>query len=174
MATTVTMEDWQAGKLGAYLTTALGTPFLLPFSLGRAEWTTLNDNGNLQNVIFGGLEFPASTTVTITASKRIVETYVQGSSTSIKELEGFNNKIINVEGIATPNDLGNYGYAEDFATKLRLAYEAATSIPCYNLVCEFFGIFEVVLTNFDILPLNGNGQPFRCSFAEDKAVNLIL
>ncbi|NJN77932.1 MAG: hypothetical protein HC803_06045 [Saprospiraceae bacterium] len=57
---------------------------------------------------------------------------------------------------------------------MRLLDELDCRIPIYNPVCDFLGIYEVVINDIDLSGVSGNGQAFSLSMSSDREVSLIV
>ena len=174
MNTIIRLEDWQAGIIsGQPMTSWMGTPVMMPFTFGTVRRETVQD-GKRVTLIFPEWTLPGTTIARFNRSKRIVKTEVVGGSSTVKEFIGWTDWSITVSGIITPSGRGDYGYDKSSIERLRLLDEIDASIPVYHAVCEYLGIYEVVVEGIEISEPTGNGQPFVLQLVSDADENLMI
>lgn len=174
MNTIITLSEWQTGIIqGKPITSWMGTPVIMPVSFGTVRRETVQD-GKRVTLVFPEWDLPGTCVLRFNRAKRIVETEIVGLDVSIKEFLGWSDWKISLEGLLIPNSRTNFGYDDEAVKRLRLLDELDCKIPIYNPICEFLGIYEVVVNEIDLSGVSGNGQPFSLSMSSDKKVNLIV
>lgn len=111
-----------------------------------------------------------SATVSFSTSKNIVTTKLQGRNGTVKEYIADGDYTINVKGILAYNGVR---WPREDAMKLREFLEAKTSLEIAHELLNAFGIYEIVITdyNFPESPYI-NLIPFTFSALSEQKIEL--
>jgi len=170
----------------------LGRPVFDEVIIKQGSFFALDDLKKLTPIPFNGLTLHA-VLLTVTQSKNIIKTAIQGRNGTIKEhvsdgdfLITMNGTIVGgtvYAGITTAGaliptafirNIGN-AYPEDDAKSLVEICKVPQQITIIsNFLNTIFGINEVVITDYDIPQLEAtrNMQPFKVDMSSDTAIEL--
>lgn len=124
------------------------------------------------------INLPNEPIITARLTKHIVKTAVagSGSKSSVKELTGFEDVKISIEGIAI-NETNTEQWPEAELSDLRTLYEQRTSLNIRCALLKSLGISKVAIEELDIKPIAGHQGSFQYSMSlvsdEDYAYILL-
>ncbi len=129
-----------------------------------------NDLDGSQISILRGVKIDA-VVMTITQSKNIVTTPIQGRNGTVKEYISDNDYQIEIEGVLATRD---NSYPIDDVNNLIEILKAPVAIKMVSKYLAHFGITDVVVTGYEMPQSTGyeNIQQFRISGLSDKPVEL--
>jgi len=109
--------------------------------------------------------------ITISQSKNIVSTAIQGRNGTVKEFISDGDYQISINGLIWIND--NI-YPEEEVQKFVNIMKVPQAIKIYSNFINLFGISELVITSYDVPQLEGmrNQQPFTITAISDEYINL--
>lgn len=152
-----------SGKAYSFRSGVMGTAYFMPVSF------------ELNGVAYA---LPNEPMVTLRLSKTIVKTAVAGSGSrsSVKELIGFEDVKIQIDGIAV-NQQDPENWPEQHLATLMKIYKARTALKINCKLCELVGVSLVVIEALDIKPQAGYQGSFPYSLQlisdEDYAYTLL-
>lgn len=109
--------------------------------------------------------------ISISRSKNIVSTAIQGRDYTVKEFISNGDHEISVEGVLASN--GN-GYPTAQVVQLRKILDSNTSLKVVNALLQKIGIFEMVVTSYEFPSNDGlkNIQPFSFSALSEQPLEI--
>jgi hypothetical protein len=149
----------------------LGTPVVFPITFLGGVYNTYQD-GRIVDVELEDYMLPFTAIADFKRSKIKQKTRISGGNGSVKELFGFDDWQINIQGFI----IGDGEYPEQDIMKL-LAYEQlADSIKVQGKVFELLNIYEIDINEIDIKQMKGypNVVPFSISCESNEPTELIL
>ena len=155
----------KVAKVGA--TSLMGTAIVLPVGFGAVQYQR-RLNGEVVQDSFPGLELPPATVVSFARAKRLVETTVPGRDGDVRECTGFTDWQIEIRGVWV-NDENQDEPPEQGIRDLRDLFETPVAIPMLCDMCEWLGIYEVVIKDLKLPDIEGfpGVQPFTLSAVSD-------
>jgi hypothetical protein len=165
-------NDYQISQLTtqdvALYKSKLGTPVMADLTFTGDSYT--DENGVLKN--FDTLVL-VTVLITISQTKNIVKTSIQGRPGTIKEYNGLGDYVISINGVITgPN--GHYPIDEVIALKNMLVANIPIKVTSWYL--QLWDIDNIVIDDFNINPEEGgySYQPFTIDASSDTDVMLRL
>lgn len=129
-----------------------------------------NDLNGAQISILRGVKVDA-VVMTVTQSKNIITTPIQGRNGSVKEYVSDGDYQIEIEGVLATRD---NSYPIDDVNNLIQILKAPVAIKMVSKYLAHFGISDVVVTGYEMPQATGyeNMQQFRISGLSDKPLEL--
>ena len=155
-------------------TSFLNTPILMPVKFGKANWKQLQ-SGALKSYHTPEFIFPAVTLIDFHRIKKIVETEIAGRDGSVTEIIGNGDWIMRIRGLLI-NEVDFKTKPTDQIRSLSEIAAAPVAIPIYNEMCEWLGIYDVVIKDIDFPAIEGypSVQPFSMDCKSELPVEFNL
>lgn len=154
----------------------LGTPVLTHIVFAGQEYQLFDKDGKLTKKRYDDFELPVATLVSIARRKKIIETPV--STGTVKELFGFNEWDININGfcLPDPNQPQKLTTPQQQIDMLRKWEQIADSIRLKGSLAIHPDIHNIVIKDFNTWELKGMPDmiPFSIKAISDRPVELIL
>ncbi len=154
----------------------LGTPVLTHIVFQGKSYQTFDKDGKLVEVDMKDFELPVATLTSIARRKKIIETPV--STGTVKELFGFNEWDININGfcLPDPNQPQKLTTPQQQIDMLRKWEKLADSIRLKGGLPIHPDIHNIVIKDFSTWELKGMPDmiPFSIKAISDRPVELIL
>ena len=158
-ATLETSEIYDYSEIGTYSKSNHfdGLPIYMPLLFEKLD--TTSDDYFLESAI-----------VSISRSKNIVITEVQGRDSSVKEFINNGDYDISVSGLICRNGIG---YPKESVKEFEKFMVAKTSIKIVHEKLNLFGIYELVIMDYDVpnSPLM-NVQPYSFTAVSETPIEL--
>lgn len=166
-------DEYKVGELiqdDAERTSLFGTPVFSNLEFKPFSYDTL-DGENIQ--IANGIIID-TVIFTVTQTKNIVKTPIQGRSGTVKEYISDGDYLIEISGAIVSPDRT---YPQSEVNELIQILKAPTAIPADSLISEYlnwFDIHSIVIESYDFPQTEGtrNQQEFRISAVSDIPVEL--
>jgi hypothetical protein len=145
----------------------LGTPVFSNMEIKDGSW--IDSNGAINT--YQGINID-TVLMTVSQSKNIVTTPVQGRDGTVKEYISDGDYSIEVQGVlVSPN--GNT-YPEEDVNKLTQILRAKEPIRIISEFLDYFGVSDVVVTDYSFPQVQGfrNQQTFTISMLSDTPIEL--
>jgi len=148
----------------------LNTPIFDTVIFGELNGTNVYKDINGNEFSFKPIQIDLAL-VTITQTKNIVTTAIQGKNGTIKEFISDGDYQVSINGIVWIND--NI-YPEDDVQTLINICKIPQSIKIFSNFINMFGITEIIITDYSIAQQEGlrNQQPFTINAISDAPINL--
>lgn len=145
----------------------LGTPIWSNLKFPKGNYQTLDG----EIIAFEGIEID-SVIMTVSQSKNVITTAVQGRNGTVKEYIADGDFVIQISGALCGPQMDVYPEAE-FANLLEIL-RAPVSVKVESEFLSFFGISEIVVTNFETPQTQGfrNMQYFTIGALSDEPIEL--
>ncbi len=156
----------------------VGTPVLALITFEGGRYNVYEKGGGIKQEKYNDFELPAATLVSIRRAKRIVTTPVAAGSGSVKELFGFDDWQIDINGfcIPDPNQPQGFTSADAQMAELQRWEKIADAIRIKGGLPIHKEIHNMVIREFSTWQLKGSPEviPFRISAISDEPVELLL
>lgn len=155
----------------------MGTPILFPWQLDGGEYFTYNNYGEVERKEMDNFRMPAATLCSFSRAKIVRTTKVSGARGTVKEMYGFDDWRIRIQGIMI--DESNHPQAiSPFDQKERLLqFENLTdAISVTGEIFESLRIASIVIQDIKFRQLQGKPRmiPFEMSCVSDEPLELLL
>jgi hypothetical protein len=159
-------QQAQAMADSGSISALLGTAIVMPIAFGAVQYQK-RLNGEVVNDSFPGIELPPATVVSFERAKRIISTEIAGRDGEVNEFTGFSSWKINIRGVLVneenPNEIPEQGIRD-----LRDLFDVAVALPMLCDMCEWLGIYEVVIDSFTFHDVAASvAQPFSMTLRSD-------
>lgn len=139
--------------------TVFGLPIYMPLLFEKID--------NMSNDLF--LD---SAVVTISRTKNIIVTNVQGRDHSVKEFINNGDYNVSIEGFIAGKGAN---YPREQVEQLEVILNAKQSLKVVNEVFQIFGIHELVITDYELPPMPMfNIQRYEIAAISEKPIEMIL
>lgn len=174
--TLVTLGKGKLISLGEYSTdnpdkqSLLNTPVYDSIIFGELNGANIYKDINGTEYSFKPIQIDLAI-ITVSQTKNIVTTAIQGKNGTIKEFIADGDYQIAINGVIWIND--NI-YPEDDVQTLINICKIPQSIKIFSNFINMFGISEIVITDYSIAQQEGirNQQPFTINAISDAPINL--
>ncbi len=169
----------------------LKTTAIVPEASPGSEIETIKETGeakggfNKTSSVFGtplfmpckldDFQLPNEPIVEIKGSKIIIKTPIDGDEGTFKEKWSLGDSVIRIRGVATL-DTNSDEYPERQVRAIRSLIEKPGSIKVVNNFLGYFGIFNLVIEDYDFAAIEGapGMQPYELICSSDKFFDLEL
>lgn len=156
----------------------LGTPIIYPITFtNESIFQKYKQDGSIDTKVqMGNFRLPISCIADFERSKNIGVTKINGSKTSVKEMYGFNDWNITINGFFLYDSSQPQGlYQPQQQEKEMLSWDdLACSIPVDSIPFNNLGIGHITITDIRINPFRGkpNIRAFTIKALSDEAIEL--
>jgi hypothetical protein len=163
-------ENWPQAKTKQ--TSVFGTPIVDSFLFNDSEYTDFNN----KKVKLKGIRINTAI-LTVTQTKNIVKTAIEGRPGTIKEFISMGDFEIDFKAIIMPSSFNDRGkYPEKEVSVMRELLNAPVAIPA---VCDYLsrlGIFNIVVENYNFPQQTGmtTAQLVEAKFVSDSPPSIKL
>jgi hypothetical protein len=154
----------------------LGTPILFPVTFLGGSYQKYNFKGEIERVNYSDFELPASCIIDFSRAKNMSTTKLSGSYTTVKEIYGFDDWQITINGFFLPDPAQPQGFFKPLDQEKELVKwdELACAI---DVLCPLFAdknISSISIHSLDIKALRGqpNIRPFSIRATSDEPIEL--
>ena len=150
-------------------TSILGTPVYDNLVIEGGSWQDLN--GNV--ISYEGLRID-TVLVTVTQSKNVVQTEIQGRNGTINELVSLGNYLIEINGALSDNTAVKSNYPDAQMRTFSDIVKAEANITMTSNLLNYFEIDKVIITDFETPQTEGlrNLQLFSMTCISDNDIDL--
>ena len=156
----------------------LGTPVLTNIVFEGMEYKLFDKDGNIVKKSYDDFELPVATLVSIRRAKRIIKTAVNAGNGTVKELYGFGDWQIDINGFCIPDPNQPQGKTTPEAQRDELYRweKIADAIRIKGGLNIHKDIHNIVIEEFNTWQLKGSPDiiPFRMKAVSDEPVELLL
>jgi Domain of unknown function (DUF6046) len=143
-----------------------GAAIIMPIGFGAVQYQK-RLNGEVVNDSFPGIELPPATVVSFERAKRIISTEIAGRDGEVNEFTGFSSWKISIRSVLVneenPDEIPEQGIRD-----LRDLFDVTVALPMLCDMCEWLGIYEVVIDSFTFHDVEANAaQPFSMTLRSD-------
>lgn len=157
----------------------LGTPILFPITfLADNKYRRYAANGEIEEVQMGDFTLPAACVISFRRAKIMSKTPMNGGYGTVKEIYGFNDYDITINGFFLPDPAQPQGLTTPLQQEIEMSKwdELACSI---KVACHLFNMRDIkaiTMEEFNVAPERGrpNVRPFSVRAKSDEEVELIL
>lgn len=160
----------------------LGTPIVHPITFLAGKYTipgydiSANGQPEKRKKIMGDFRLPSTSIISLSREKKMRTTQIEGSYHSVKEIYGFDDYQITINGFLIPDPSHPQGYKTPKQQEKELVRwdGIADRVSVTSDILSIHGITDLSITKIDFGVLRGrpNVVPFTINALSDEAVEL--
>lgn len=157
----------------------LGTPILFPITLMEGSYKKYRQDGSLDTAHqMREFRLPITSVVDFDRAKNMSVTNINGGRSTVKEIYGFEDWNIQINGFLLPDPMQPQGFTTPLAQEEELYRwdELACSVDVLSELFSMRDIASITIKNISIRALRGkpNIRPFSIQALSDEPIELLI
>ena len=156
----------------------LGTPILTSITFQGGTYARYKEDGTIERVQMNDFELPVASVVTIKRSKILQKTKATANNGTVKEIYGFADWDVDIQGICLPDQSQPQGFftAQSLLDELYRWEQLISPIRILGGLSINRNIHDIVIEDIDVRQLKGRPTviPFVLKCVSDEPTELIL
>lgn len=165
------VEDTEAQELSAS-----GTSIIYPIEFGAFTYRKYNNQGEIVDVEMGDFRLPIASVVSFKRDKIIGQTKINGGYGTVKEIYGFDDWQITINGFLIPDSTQPQGLysALEQEKELQKWDDLACSVEVFGKLFDVKGIKNLTIKGLNFEPMRGkpNMRAFTINAVSDEPIEL--
>lgn len=160
----------------SFETSGLGTPIIFPIVFSEGNYKRYNDKGELVNKKMGDFRLPIASVVSFRRDKIMSQTKVNGGRGSVKEIYGFDDWQVTINGFLIPDSSQPQGFKTPLEQERELIKwdNLASSIEVFGQLFTLHDIRNLTIKGVSFEPMRGkpNIRTFTITALSDNPIEL--
>ncbi|MEO6176940.1 MAG: DUF6046 domain-containing protein [Flavobacterium circumlabens] len=157
-------------------TSSRGTAILFPIDFSEGNYKKYNDKGELINVNMGDFRLPIASVVSFRRDKIMSQTKINGGRGSVKEVYGFDDWQVTINGFLIPDNSQKQGFTTPLKQEKELVKwdNLASSIEVFGELFTLRRITNLAIKGITFEPMRGkpNIRTFTINALSDESIEL--
>lgn len=158
----------------SYDTSGLGTPIIFPLYFSAGTYEKYNQHGELKPKKMGDFRLPIASIVSFRRDKIMGVTRINGGNGSVKEIYGFDDHQITINGFLLPDNSQPQGLINPLQQEKELMKwdNLASSIEVFGELFTLHSIRNLTIKGINFEPMRGkpNIRAFTINALSDKPI----
>lgn len=155
---------------------SLGTPIIYPIKFGSDLYRKYNDQGEIVDVNMGDFRLPIASVVSFRRDKIVSQTKINGGYGTVKEIYGFDDWQITINGFLIPDSTQPQGLFSplDQEKEIQKWDDLACSIEVFGYLFDVKKIKNLTIKGINFEPMRGkpNIRAFTINAVSDEPIEL--
>jgi hypothetical protein len=160
----------------SYDVSGVGTPIIFPLYFSAGTYKRYNDKGEIVDKKMGDFRLPIASIVSFRRDKVMGETKVNGGRGSVKEIYGFDNWAVTINGFLIPDQSQPQGLINPLEQEKELVKwdSLASSIEVFSELFTLRRIQNLTIKGINFEPMRGkpNIRAFTINALSDEPIEL--
>ncbi|MEO7977777.1 DUF6046 domain-containing protein [Flavobacterium sp.] len=160
----------------SFETSGKGTPILFPVIFSEGNYKRYNDKGELVNKKMGDFRLPIASVVSFRRDKIMSQTKINGGRGSVKEIYGFDDWQVTINGFLIPDSSQPQGFINPLQQEKELIKwdDLASSIEVFGELFTLRKIKNLTIKGVSFEPMRGkpNIRTFTINALSDEPIEL--